>query len=132
MTNQTNLVDAKGRPIKNNSIPVVNYGEFTLPVRILRKEDTVQASASVSPGDVIQEMRAAYIEMVDRFTLMASGLAVMAKQSPGGELDKYLSSIGLVLTDLNGKKLYEPNPEYRPVPPQAQAQPENQESVSAE
>ena len=127
----SNLVDSKGKPIKQNSIPVVNYQEFTLPVRILRKEDTVQESASVSPGAVIQEMRAAYIEMVDRFTLMASGLAVVAKENPGGEMDKYLSSIGLVLTDLNGKKLYEPNAEYKTEGAQSKSDPTKDETVSA-
>lgn len=127
------LVGANGKPIKSNKVPVVHYENFVLPVRILQKEDTVQASSSVSPGDVIQEMRAAYIEMVDRFTLMATGLSVVAKQNPGGEMDKYLSSIGLVLTDMAGNKIYDPNPDFRPEPPQAvQSDPQQDQSVSAE
>lgn len=108
----SNLVDAGGKEIKTTKIPAVHWKEYSLPVRVLTKEDTVDQKASVSPAAVIKEMRAMYIELQDRFTLLASGLAAQAKENPGGEVDRYLSEIGLVLTDMQGKKMYEPNPEF--------------------
>ena len=107
----SNLVDSRGQDIKTTKIPAVHWKGYSLPIRVLSEEDTVKEKGSVSPADVIKEMRAMYIELQDRFTLLATGLAAQAKENPGGEVDQYLSEIGLTLTDMQGKKMYEPNPE---------------------
>jgi len=108
----SNIVGPDGKPVQTNSIPCVMWGEFTLPIRVLSKNDAVDPKSSVTPGDVIKEMRASYMEMQDRFTLLSIGMAIQAKANPGGEMDQYLSQIGVVLKDLQGKVIYEPSPQY--------------------
>lgn len=108
---ESKLVDGAGKPIEKNTIPVVSWKGFTLPIRILTNDKLVPQKDSVHPGEIINEMRSGYLEMQDRFTLLSVGLAVLAKKDPGGELDQYLSQVGLVLKDFKNQIIYEPNPD---------------------
>lgn len=117
----TNLVDAKGQPLKigktkeeANSVPVVYWESHPMPIRILTKEDSVVVGSAVTPTEVIKEMRAAYIEMVDRFNLLATGFAAISKENPGGAVDSFMSQIGLVVRDLQGNVIYQPQADFMP------------------
>lgn len=108
MSTENTLMDSQGNPIEKKTIPVVSWNEFTLPIRILTQDKLVPQKENVHPGEIINEMRSSYIEMQDRFTLLSIGLAVLAKKDPGGELDQFLSQIGMTLKDFNNKSIYEP------------------------
>lgn len=125
------IVDAQGNDIKTKQVPAVHWNDFVIPIRTVTKEQFVDFKSSVSPAEVIQEVRAGYLEMQDRFVLLATGLSLVAKQNPGGEMDKYLSQMGLVLVDMNGKKIYEPNPELQ-TKQTVKSDPQQDQSVSAE
>lgn len=100
------LYDASGQEIKKSSIPTVMWKDHVLPLRLLTQEECVPEKQSISPGHIIRELRAQYVEMNDRFTLLASGLAVLAKTNP--ELKEFLDSVGIEIKDLKGNHIYKP------------------------
>ena len=133
-TEKSNLVGPNGQPVETRTIPIVKYNEFIFPMHMVEKEEIVQLSdKGIKPSDIIKELRATAREMRHRFTVIAAGLVVAAQKGPE-ELDKFLSSIGLVITDAKGQKFFEYTPEdpdrfvEEPVEMNTPAEPTGEES----
>jgi hypothetical protein len=109
---ETNLVDAQGRKVQTSSIPCIKYKEFVIPIRTVTESSLAKVvEGGIRPADIIKEIRAQYVELQDRFLILSTLLAVIAKKDPGGDLDRAMSQMGLTLTDYQGAKIYSPNPE---------------------
>ena len=103
---KSGLVDAKGEEVKKISIPVIKYKDFVFPITTVTPEyqNYIGPDGQVRPLDIIKELRMALDEMRNKFTVLSVGLAIAAKSNP--EVDEYLTTIGLVLEDLNKKRFY--------------------------
>lgn len=106
---KSNLVGPDGQPIKTVTVPVVHYDGFVFPMHMVQDEEIAKPTEKgVKPSEIIAEMRATAREMRHRFTILAAGLVVAAKDGPE-KLDAYLNEIGLVITDAKGQKFFEPS-----------------------
>lgn len=103
------LLGADGKEIKKRSVPTVKYKDFLLPVEFVKDEEmTVIGDKGIRPSDIIRELRATQREMRQRFVLLATGM-VAAATDGNGALKEYLDTIGLVLSDLQGKVIFKPD-----------------------
>lgn len=105
----TKLVDAGGQPIRTVTVPVIKYKNFSIPIRIVQKEDRVNPTTEgIRPMELLKEVRAMYLELQDRFVVLATLLSVVAKTDP--ELDSAMSQMGITLKDMNEEFIYKPDP----------------------
>ncbi|RLC98732.1 MAG: hypothetical protein DRI46_10800 [Chloroflexi bacterium] len=103
---------------KTKKVPVVRYKDFTFPVDFVRPEEVVDISKnSMKPIEFITELRATQRELRDRSTIMLAAFAALAN---GDDLKEFLDSIGLVVDDFHGKRLFGPEKEV----PKEDAQPQ--------
>ena len=100
------LVDSDGENLKKVSIPVIKYKDFVFPITTVTPEyqNYLGPKGEVRPLDIIKELRMVLDEMRNKFTILSVGLAIAAKTNP--EVNEYLTTIGLVLEDLNNKRFY--------------------------
>lgn len=111
-TRNSPILDADGKPIEVASVPVVKYKDFVFPIHTLEKAElTTMSKEGVRPTDIITEIRAIGREMRHRFNLLAVGLVLAAKEGPE-ELENYLNSIGLVITDVKGNTFFQADPDF--------------------
>ena len=108
MEKDTGLVGADGKPLKTVNVPIVKFDDFIFPMHMVEQDEMAQVTEKgVKPSDIIREMRAVGREMRHRFTILAAGL-VLASQKGPEEVERFLNSIGLVITDIKGNKFFEP------------------------
>ena len=101
----SNLVDPSGNPIKTATVPIIQWKAYQIPLRLVSKEDAVPEKGSVSPLDVIKELRAVHREMIDRFNYLSIGLSTLASKNQ--ELADFLKASGLQLTDYQGRTIFD-------------------------
>ena len=93
--------------MEQKTVPVVGFKEYILPMRVLTNDKVIPANKeAVSPLEIVNEYRAMYQEMQDRFSILAIGLSLLAKGNP--DIKEFLDSVGLTLRDFQGKPIYEP------------------------
>lgn len=107
-TQKSGILGPDGKPVETVNIPIVKFDDFIFPMHMMEKDELVQTGEEgVRPSDIIKELRAISREMRQRFTILAAGL-VCASKGGEEELTRFLNSIGLVISDINGKKFFTP------------------------
>jgi hypothetical protein len=102
----TGITDQDGTEMRKISIPVVKYKEFVFPVTTVTPEfqNYIGPKGEVRPLDIIKELRLSIDEMRNKFSLLSSAIALVAKTNP--EVLEFLTTIGLTLSDLNNKQFF--------------------------
>lgn len=93
--------------MESHKVPVLKWGEFLIPMRVLTADRIIASDkTAVTPQELVNEYRAMYQEMQDRFSVLAIGLSLLAKSNP--DVKEFFDSAGLTLKDFTGKTIYGP------------------------
>lgn len=101
----SNIVDQDGKEIVRVAMPVVEYGEYQLPLRRVMPQDRADMSEKgVRPVDLIREIRATQASVSDNGTLLLVAMIILCNEGVVG-LRRFLHSIEAKVKDLNGKPI---------------------------